>query len=144
MVGGDVDLLDRIRPVLDPIAPASSTSVGHEGPEPPPSSPSTASSTDSTWHLSEALVLAEKAGVDRAIAYDVFASGAGGAPFVHYKREAYEHPEDAQVAFSLDLVAKDLELITGLARGWAPPWRRLESGLEIVAGHRGRVSVRPT
>jgi 3-hydroxyisobutyrate dehydrogenase-like beta-hydroxyacid dehydrogenase len=65
--------------------------------------------------LSEALVLAEKAGVDRQTAYDVFAGGAGGAPFVHYKREAYENPESAAVAFSLDLVAKDLELITGLA-----------------------------
>jgi 3-hydroxyisobutyrate dehydrogenase-like beta-hydroxyacid dehydrogenase len=61
-------------------------------------------------------VLAERAGVDRSTAYEVFAGGATGAPFLQYKREAYEHPEDAPVAFSLDLVAKDLELITGLGR----------------------------
>jgi 3-hydroxyisobutyrate dehydrogenase/2-hydroxy-3-oxopropionate reductase len=60
--------------------------------------------------LSEALVLAEKAGVDREAAYEVFASGAAGAPYVHYKREAFEHPEAAAVAFTLDLAAKDLEL----------------------------------
>lgn len=64
--------------------------------------------------LSEALVLAEKAGVDRNAAYEVFASGAAGAPFVHYKREAFEHPEEAVVAFTLDLVAKDLDLITSM------------------------------
>ena len=64
--------------------------------------------------LSEALVLAERAGVDRKTAYEVFASGAGGAPFVQYKRAAYEDPDGAPVAFSLDLVAKDLDLITGL------------------------------
>ena len=66
--------------------------------------------------LSEAVVLAERAGVDRATAYDVFAGGAGGAPFVQYKREAYEHPETTPVAFSLDLVAKDYDLITALGR----------------------------
>ena len=66
--------------------------------------------------LSEALVLAEKAGVDRAAAYDVFAAGAAAAPFVLYKREAFEHPDDAPLAFSLELMAKDLDLILELAR----------------------------
>ena len=42
--------------------------------------------------LSESLVLAERAGVERSTAYEVFASGAAGAPFVHYKRDAYERP----------------------------------------------------
>jgi len=65
--------------------------------------------------LAEALVLAEKAGVERAAAYEVFASGAAAAPFVLYKRQAYEHPEDTAVAFALDLVAKDLDLAARLA-----------------------------
>lgn len=82
--------------------------------------------------LSEALVLAEKAGVDRQAAYEVFSSGAGGAPFVHYKREAYEKPEDAVVAFTLDLVAKDLELITGLAEKVGAPMDQAATGLDIV------------
>jgi 3-hydroxyisobutyrate dehydrogenase/2-hydroxy-3-oxopropionate reductase len=64
--------------------------------------------------LSEGLVLAEKAGVDRATAYEVFAASAIAAPFVHYKREAFEHPGQPPVAFSLDLVAKDLDLILDL------------------------------
>lgn len=82
--------------------------------------------------LAEALVLAERAGVDRATAYEVFASGAAGAPFVHYKREAYEHPGEAPVAFTLDLVAKDLELITGLAERVGAPMAQAATDLEIV------------
>ncbi len=34
---------------------------------------------------------------------------------MHYKRDAYERPDEAPVAFTLDLVAKDLELILALA-----------------------------
>jgi 3-hydroxyisobutyrate dehydrogenase/2-hydroxy-3-oxopropionate reductase len=82
--------------------------------------------------LSEALVLAERAGVNRAIAYDVFASGAAGAPFVQYKRAAYENPEGTPVAFSLDLVAKDLELINALGQRVGAPLRQAEVGLSIV------------
>jgi 3-hydroxyisobutyrate dehydrogenase/2-hydroxy-3-oxopropionate reductase len=82
--------------------------------------------------LSEALVLAEKAGVERGTAYEVFVSGAGGAPFVKYKRQAYENPETTPVAFSLDLVAKDLELITGLANRIGVPMNQARVGLEIV------------
>jgi 3-hydroxyisobutyrate dehydrogenase/2-hydroxy-3-oxopropionate reductase len=79
--------------------------------------------------LSEALVLAEKAGVERGTAYEVFVSGAGGAPFVKYKRQAYENPETTPVAFSLDLVAKDLELITGLANRIGVPMNQARVGL---------------
>jgi 3-hydroxyisobutyrate dehydrogenase-like beta-hydroxyacid dehydrogenase len=89
--------------------------------------------------LSEALVLAEKAGVDRATAYEVFASGAAAAPFVLYKRAAFERPDEAPVAFSLELVAKDLDLILDLAEqvgarmDQSATNRRL-AGLAIEAG----------
>ena len=65
--------------------------------------------------LAEALVLAERSGVDRALAYEVFASSVVAAPFVHYKRAAYERPGEVPVAFALDLVAKDLDLAAALA-----------------------------
>jgi 3-hydroxyisobutyrate dehydrogenase/2-hydroxy-3-oxopropionate reductase len=70
--------------------------------------------------------------VSREKAYDVFAGGAGGAPFVHYKRKAYKHPENADVAFTLDLVAKDLELITGLGEKVGAPMNQANTGLQIV------------
>ena len=131
MAGGDADLVDRVRPVLEALA-SRVVHVGGRG-----AGATTKLAVNGLVHglnvaLSEAVVLAERAGVDRATAYEVFASGAGGAPFVHYKRAAYEHPEGAPVAFSLDLVAKDLELITGLGERVGAPMRQAATSLDIV------------
>lgn len=131
MAGGDADLLDQVRSVLEPLS-SRVIHVGERG-----AGAATKLAVNGLVHglnfaLAEALVLAEKAGVDRSTAYEVFVSGAGGAPFVQYKRAAYEHPEDAQVAFSLDLVAKDLELITGLGEKVGAPMSQAVAGLDIV------------
>jgi len=131
MVGGDPADVDKVRPVLDALS-ARVIEVGERG-----AGAATKLAVNALVHglnvaLSEALVLAEKAGVGRSVAYEVFASGAGGAPFVQYKREAYEHPDRAVVAFSLDLVAKDLELITRLGDRVGAPMDQAEAELEIV------------
>lgn len=65
--------------------------------------------------LSEALALAASGGVSPEDAYDIFQDSVIAAPFVAYKRTAFLDA-DAPVAMSLDLTAKDLGLITGLAR----------------------------
>lgn len=114
MVGGDPAALERVRPVLE----ALSGKIFHVGPSGAGATMKLA--VNALVHaidvaLSEALVLAEKAGVARSVAYDVFAGGAAAAPFVLYKRGAFERPEDAPVAFSVDLMAKDLDLILQLA-----------------------------
>jgi 3-hydroxyisobutyrate dehydrogenase/2-hydroxy-3-oxopropionate reductase len=114
MAAGDESAVDTLRPVLGAFA----RRVLYLGPLGAGATMKLA--VNSLVHalniaLAEALVLAEKAGVERSAAYEVFASGATGAPFVLYKRQAYEHPEDAAVAFALDLVAKDLDLAAGLA-----------------------------
>jgi 3-hydroxyisobutyrate dehydrogenase-like beta-hydroxyacid dehydrogenase len=114
MVGGDGATLDRGRPVLEALA-GKILHVGTLG-----AGATMKLAVNALVHglnvaLSESLVLAERAGVDRSEAYEVFASGAAAAPFVLYKRAAYERPDDTPVAFSLALVAKDLELILGLA-----------------------------
>ncbi len=131
MVGGDDEVLEQAMPVLDALA-SRVIHVGGRG-----SGAATKLAVNGLVHglnvaLSEAVVLAERAGVDRAKAYEVFATGAGGAPFVQYKREAYEHPDEAAVAFSLDLVAKDLELITGLGERVGAPMRQAATSLDIV------------
>lgn len=131
MAGGDPDLVDQVRPVLDHLS-SRVVHVGGRG-----SGAATKLAVNGLVHglnlaLSEALVLAEKAGVDRSIAYEVFVNGAAGAPFVQYKRAAFEHPEDAQVAFSVDLMAKDLELITGLGERVGAPMKQAATGLAIV------------
>ena len=81
--------------------------------------------------VSEALVLAERAGIDRTLAYDVFAESAAGAPFIGYKRDAFINPESAPIGFSLALAAKDLRLISELAErlGVPMPQARVNEGI---------------
>jgi 3-hydroxyisobutyrate dehydrogenase-like beta-hydroxyacid dehydrogenase len=114
MAGGDAAVLERVRPVLDPLA-KQVFHVGDLG-----SGAVMKLTVNSVLHglnlaLAEGLVLAERAGVGRSTAYEVIAASAVAAPFVHYKREAFEHPGRPPVAFSLDLVAKDLDLVLALA-----------------------------
>lgn len=131
MAGGTPDLVALVEPVLAPIAKRV-IRVGERG-----AGAACKLAVNALVHslnvaLAESLVLAEKAGVDRATAYEVFSSGAAGAPFVHYKQDAYLHPEDAPVAFSLDLVAKDLELITGLGDRIGAPMVQTKAGFGVV------------
>jgi 3-hydroxyisobutyrate dehydrogenase-like beta-hydroxyacid dehydrogenase len=114
MAGGDPAVLDRVRPVLDPLA-KQVFHIGELG-----SGAVMKLTVNSVLHglnlaLSEGLVLAERAGVARETAYEVLAASVVAAPFVHYKREAFEHPGRPPVAFSLDLVGKDLDLVLDLA-----------------------------
>jgi 3-hydroxyisobutyrate dehydrogenase/2-hydroxy-3-oxopropionate reductase len=75
MAGGDAEALDRARPVLE----AMSSKIIHAGALGPGATMKLA--VNALVHglnaaLSESLVLAERAGVDRTAAYEVFASGA--------------------------------------------------------------------
>lgn len=83
--------------------------------------------------VSEALVLAESAGVARSTAYDVFAASAAGAPFVQYKRPAFENPDGTPAAFTLDLVGKDLDLILGLAERSGVPMTQAATNRAAIA-----------
>ena len=131
MVGGDPAVLERARPVLDPLA-KQVFHVGDLG-----SGAVVKLTVNAILHglnlaLAEGLVLAEKAGVARATAYEVFASSAVAAPFVHYKRAAFEHPGETPVAFSLDLVHKDLDLILALASRAGAPMEQATTNRRVV------------
>jgi 3-hydroxyisobutyrate dehydrogenase-like beta-hydroxyacid dehydrogenase len=114
MVGGDAAALERARPVLDALA-AKVIHVGELGAGATMKLVVNAVVHGLNLAVSESLVLAEKAGVARTAAYEVLASSAIAAPFVHYKRAAFERPAETPVAFSLDLSAKDLDLALDLA-----------------------------
>ncbi len=114
LAGGDAADLAVARPVLDVLA----SRIFHVGPAGAGAVMKLA--VNSMVHslnqsLAEALVLAEQAGIDAGMAYDVIASSVVGAPFVQYKRAAFEQPERTPVAFTLELVAKDLRLALDLA-----------------------------
>jgi 3-hydroxyisobutyrate dehydrogenase-like beta-hydroxyacid dehydrogenase len=114
MVGGEAADLERARPVLERLA----RTIVHVGPLGTGAAMKLAVNTlifAVNAGVAEALVLAESAGIDRALAYDVIAASAAGSPFIGYKRASFLEPEATPVGFSLDLAAKDLRLITALA-----------------------------
>jgi 3-hydroxyisobutyrate dehydrogenase-like beta-hydroxyacid dehydrogenase len=132
MVGGDTAALERARPVVD----ALGSRVFHLGGIGAGAVMKLAVNVviqALNQAVSEALVLAEKAGVGREVAYDVFAASAVAAPFVHYKREAFVHPEQAPAAFILDLVAKDMALADSLARDVGARMDQLAADRRVVA-----------
>jgi len=132
MVGGDQAALDRARPVLDAFA-KSVFHLGNIG-----AGATMKLVVNSLVHslnvsVSEALVLAEKAGLDREMVYDIFEAGAAGAPYVKYKRETFLRPGELPVAFSLALVAKDQELIHDLAQQTGTRMAQAEASRRLVA-----------
>jgi len=115
MAGGRKDVVRRVEPLFGAFA-ARVVHVGDTG-----SGQVMKLSVNAIVHildgaLSEALVLAERGGVDRAMALKVISESVVGAPFVQYKRAAFEEPGQHPVAFTIDLMIKDLELVIELAR----------------------------
>jgi 3-hydroxyisobutyrate dehydrogenase/2-hydroxy-3-oxopropionate reductase len=142
MVGGEREDLDRARPALE----AVSRTIVHLGPLGTGAAMKLAVNVvifGLNGALAEGLVLAEAAGIDRAVAYDVIAAGAAGAPYVGYKRAQFLDPDAAPVAFSLGLTEKDLRLITETASALGQPLPQTERNLELVraastGGRQGR------
>ena len=87
----------------------------------------------STTHsVSEALVIAEESGIDREKAYEVIEQSAVGSPFVRYKRAAFTDPDGEPVAFSLDLMRKDLGLALELGHGAEVPMLSASAAYEAI------------
>jgi 3-hydroxyisobutyrate dehydrogenase-like beta-hydroxyacid dehydrogenase len=131
MVGGEASTLERARQVFEQLA----TRVVHIGPLGSGAAMKLSVNTlifALNQALGEALVLAERAGIDRAAAYDFFTTSAAGAPYVGYKRDAFVSPESAPTAFSLSLAEKDLRLILELAERIGAPMPQARENLDLV------------
>jgi 3-hydroxyisobutyrate dehydrogenase len=131
MVGGDAETLERVRPVLD----AMGSRVFHVGPVGGGAVMKLAVNTviyGLNGALSEGLVLAERAGIERDRAYEVFAASAIAAPFVHYRRALFERPGEGPVGITMNLAAKDLELILELAEVAAYEMPQAELNLDVL------------
>ena len=63
-----------------------------------------------TAAVAEALVVAERSGIEARVAYDVLLDSAVAAPSVRYRREAFLDPS-VPTSFRLELAAKDLALL---------------------------------
>lgn len=131
IVGGETAALARARPVLDALAER----VFHMGPVGSGAAMKLAINTvifALNGALAEALVLAERAGVDREAAYDVLQASNVGAPLVAYKRAGFLEPQTAPTTFAFDLAEKDLLLITGLAAELGIRMPQAQTNLELI------------
>jgi len=138
LVGGDPTAAERVAPVLEALG-STILSLGPAGAGATMKLAVNAVVYGLNEALSEALVLAERSGIPRSRAYEAFASSAIAAPFVHYRRSAFERPDETPVAFRLALAEKDLELILGLADevGAELPQARLNADVLRAAGEAG-------
>ena len=131
MAGGDPDAVETARPALQSFA-KQIILIGPLGSGSTMKLAVNAMVFGLNQTLAEALVLAERAGVERSVAYEVIANSAVAAPFVAYKRAAHERPQTTPVAFALDLVAKDLDLAAALAASVVAPVPQLETNRRVV------------
>lgn len=82
--------------------------------------------------VSESLVLAERGGLDRQVAYDAFLRSAAAAPVLGYRRDAFLHPGEIPVSFTVRLTEKDLRLTVELADEVGAPMPQAELNLAVV------------
>jgi 3-hydroxyisobutyrate dehydrogenase-like beta-hydroxyacid dehydrogenase len=109
MVGGPGDALERARPVLEAMTKAH-FHLGGAGAGAAMKLAVNVMIAAQTVAISEALTLAEAAGIERPDAYEVIAAGALASPFVDYKKAAFLDPDGTPPAFALELMRKDLKL----------------------------------
>lgn len=109
MAGGSSEAVEHARPVLESMG-ATVAHMGESGRGSVMKLCVNAIVHSLNGAVSEALVLAERSGIDRHQAYAIFVNSAVAAPFVHYRQEAFEKPGEVPVAFRLELAAKDLRL----------------------------------
>jgi len=131
MAGGDPAAVARVRPVLE----ATARAVHHLGPAGSGAVMKLAVNSivyGLNQAVSEGLLLAERAGIDRSAAYDVIASSAVAAPVVHYRRPVYERPQESPVSFRMDLGVKDLRLILALAERVGAPVPQARRNHEVL------------
>jgi 3-hydroxyisobutyrate dehydrogenase-like beta-hydroxyacid dehydrogenase len=120
MAGGDATAVATATPVLESFA-ARVLRVGDVG-----AGQAMKLAVNSVLHtlnaaVGESLVLAERGGVPRETALEVLAGSAVAAPYVLYKRASFADPDGQPVAFTVDLMRKDLDLILRFAEARSSP-----------------------
>ena len=131
MAGGSGPAVERARPLLE----AMGERIIHVGPLGTGAAMKLAINTaihGLNVAVSEALVLAERAGIERAVAYEVFVAGAISGPFVVNRREVFEHPGEGPQPFALDLAAKDVRLALELAGEVGAPLEQAALNLDVL------------
>jgi 3-hydroxyisobutyrate dehydrogenase/2-hydroxy-3-oxopropionate reductase len=138
MVGGEAADLERARPALEGLG----NRIFHLGPLGGGATMKLAVNNvifGLSNAVAESLVLAERAGMPREVAYDVIAASAVGAPYVQYKRAAFVDPEGTPPVFAIALAEKDLRLIRQLAERVGARLPQAETNLAVFEEAEARI-----
>lgn len=138
MVGGEAADLERARPLLEVLG----SRIVHVGPSGSGQLVKACNQLVVTQHfaaVSEALVLASKAGLDLERVLDVLSAGLAGSRIMEVRRRNLLD-RDFRPGFKLDLLAKDLEIVHATARELRVPLPMTAAAAELVeaariAGH---------
>lgn len=114
MVGGDQHVYEQATPVLDAMTKGHIL-LGPSGAGAAMKLAVNAMIAVTNESVAETLSLAQRAGIDKERAYEVLVNGALASPFLTYKRGAFLAPESEPVAFTSELMRKDLSLAKELA-----------------------------
>lgn len=120
IVGGERTVFERVRPVLAAMT-AQQLWLGAHGAGAAMKLALNGLIAATNQAVAEALVVAEAWGIEPTAAYEAIATSAVGSRYVDYKRDAFLHPADTAVAFTLALLAKDLALYQELGDSLGVP-----------------------
>lgn len=116
MIGGEVELLEAYRPVFE----AMCKTIVHVGPIGAGTTMKALNnflSAVALWATSEALVVGAKSGLDPKTMIDVWKTSTGTSHAAQVKVPAATLPRTFDYGFSVGLMAKDLGIAAGIARG---------------------------
>ncbi len=119
MIGGDAELLERVRPVLEIIGPRV-IRVGEVGQGKVMKLALNLSLATQMLALSEGLLMAVKSGIPRDVALEVMLGGASASPMLQYRAPLIKaQPEKAW--FDCTMMQKDVTLALELGRSLGIP-----------------------
>ena len=135
MVGGDEDVFERVRPVLEAIGPK----VFHIGPSGSAVTMKIATNLSLAVQMlafSEGVLIAEKSGIPRELAVEVLLASVIASPMVAYRGPfVLEQPDEAW--FDVNMMQKDMNLALELGRELDVPLPTTAVTNELLTAARG-------
>jgi 3-hydroxyisobutyrate dehydrogenase len=129
MAGGEDELVERVRPVLEAMG-----KVVHTGPVASGHALKAFNNLLSATHLlvtSEALIAGKRFGLDPAVMLDAINGSSGRSGSTENKWPNFILPETYDSGFALQLMLKDMRIATGLAEALGVPSHLGERAVEI-------------
>jgi 3-hydroxyisobutyrate dehydrogenase-like beta-hydroxyacid dehydrogenase len=135
MVGGDADVVERVKPILEAIGPR----VFHLGPNGSAVTMKIATNLSLAVQMvafSEGVLLAEKSGIPRELAVEVLLASVIASPMVVYRGPFVLEPPD-EAWFDVNMMQKDMNLALELGRELDVPLPTTAVTNELLTAARG-------